>query len=74
MAYPDPLITHPTQKGLIKNRQAYDFVETYCLGLTYTMTNNLFLPNPKMNTMNSPKKFVMRSNLLLVTIDATRMS
>ena len=35
------------KKGLIKNRQAYDFVETYCLGLTYTMTNNLFLPEPK---------------------------
>lgn len=34
-------------KGLVKNDQARDFVETYSLGMTYTMTNNLYKPHPK---------------------------
>ena len=42
------LLLHILKKnGLTKQRQAYDFIETYCLDLTYTMTNNLFLPDPK---------------------------
>ena len=42
------LLLHILKKnGLTKPRQAYDFIETYCLDLAYTMTNNLFLPDPK---------------------------
>lgn len=34
-------------KGFVKKVQAYDFIETYSLGLTYTMINALFLPSAK---------------------------
>ena len=30
------------EKGLSNNQKAKDFVETYCLGMTYTMTANLY--------------------------------
>ena len=35
------------KKGALKKRPAYDFIEIYCLGLTYMMINNIFLPTPK---------------------------
>lgn len=46
--YMTTLLLHILEtKGLVKNDQARDFVETYSLGMTYTMTNNLYKPHPK---------------------------
>lgn len=35
------------KKNLVKDDQARDFVETYCLGMTYTMLDNLYQVHPK---------------------------
>lgn len=35
------------QKGFVKEAKAYDLIETYSLGLTYTITNALFSPSAK---------------------------
>ncbi|MBT8853156.1 TetR-like C-terminal domain-containing protein, partial [Lactobacillus delbrueckii subsp. bulgaricus] len=34
------------EEGADFDQQAKDFVETFCLGLTYTMIDNLFQPHP----------------------------
>ncbi|GHN34159.1 TetR family transcriptional regulator [Lactobacillus delbrueckii] len=34
------------EEGADFDQQAKDFVETFCLGLTYTMIDNLFRPHP----------------------------
>ena len=34
------------EEGLAYDQKAHDFVDTFCLGLTYTMIDNLFRPQP----------------------------
>ncbi|MCF1777718.1 transcriptional regulator [Lactobacillus jensenii] len=55
------------EKGLSNNQKAKDFVETYCLGMTYTMTANLY-HEPEIEYDELAKKWLMQLNLRLKII------